>query len=206
MIYLPLGNKSNPSIALQLSKIYELSIYVRVGTSGVAGLADVAHVGLDKHLNVNKIDSSGEENQKSHNKNTENILLYEIRYYDIETRSISVCQQEKYGLQRIRDFNDCYVISIQQRTKKAPSKLRVQEQRKQESNDNPYYKENELIAITREQEVTRNSNTRRTVLICDDEKDILLMFAICLQASYDVLTSKSGEECIKLYLDAKHSG
>jgi DNA-binding response OmpR family regulator len=32
------------------------------------------------------------------------------------------------------------------------------------------------------------------------------MFAICLQASYDVLTAKSGEECIKLYLDAKRSG
>jgi CheY-like chemotaxis protein len=32
------------------------------------------------------------------------------------------------------------------------------------------------------------------------------MFAIGLQASYDVLTAKSGEECIKMYLDAKHSG
>jgi DNA-binding response OmpR family regulator len=32
------------------------------------------------------------------------------------------------------------------------------------------------------------------------------MFAIGLQASYDVLTAKSGEECIKKYLDAKHSG
>ena len=32
------------------------------------------------------------------------------------------------------------------------------------------------------------------------------MFAIALQESYDVLTAKSGEECIKLYLDAKRSG
>jgi CheY-like chemotaxis protein len=32
------------------------------------------------------------------------------------------------------------------------------------------------------------------------------MFTIALQESYDVLTAKSGEECIKLYLDAKRSG
>jgi hypothetical protein len=32
------------------------------------------------------------------------------------------------------------------------------------------------------------------------------MFAVGLQESYDVLTAKSGEECIKKYLDAKHSG
>jgi DNA-binding response OmpR family regulator len=32
------------------------------------------------------------------------------------------------------------------------------------------------------------------------------MFAIHLQESYDVLTAKSGEECIKIYLDAKRSG
>jgi CheY-like chemotaxis protein len=32
------------------------------------------------------------------------------------------------------------------------------------------------------------------------------MFAIGLQASYDVLTAESGEECMKIYLDAKYSG
>jgi DNA-binding response OmpR family regulator len=32
------------------------------------------------------------------------------------------------------------------------------------------------------------------------------MFTIGLQESYDVLTAKSVEECIKKYLDAKHSG
>ena len=43
-------------------------------------------------------------------------------------------------------------------------------------------------------------------MICDDERDLLLMFTIVLQESYDVLTAKSGEECIEKYLDAKHSG
>jgi DNA-binding response OmpR family regulator len=32
------------------------------------------------------------------------------------------------------------------------------------------------------------------------------MFRISLQESYDVLTAKSGEECIKMYLNAKYSG
>jgi CheY-like chemotaxis protein len=32
------------------------------------------------------------------------------------------------------------------------------------------------------------------------------MFAIGLRTRYDVLTAKSGEDCIKMYLDAKHSG
>ena len=32
------------------------------------------------------------------------------------------------------------------------------------------------------------------------------MFAISLQANYNVLTAKTGEECIKKYLDAKNSG
>ena len=32
------------------------------------------------------------------------------------------------------------------------------------------------------------------------------MFAIELQTKYNVLTAKSGEECMKIYLDAKCSG
>ena len=34
-------------------------------------------------------------------------------------------------------------------------------------------------------------------MICDDEKDILLPFAIELQTKYNVLTAESGEQCIK---------
>ena len=52
----------------------------------------------------------------------------------------------------------------------------------------------------------RSDKRKRTVMICDDEKDILLAFSIELQTKYNVLTAKSGEECIKKYLDAKHSG
>ena len=64
--------------------------------------------------------------------------------------------------------------------------LHEQAQRKQERNDIQSYKENENIYLgTSEQEPKR-----RTVLICDDERDLLLMFAIELQTKYNVLTAK----------------
>jgi response regulator RpfG family c-di-GMP phosphodiesterase len=55
-------------------------------------------------------------------------------------------------------------------------------------------------------EQKRRSRSRRTVLICDDERDLLLMFAIELRTKYNVLTAKSGEECIKKYRDTKRLG
>ena len=65
--------------------------------------------------------------------------------------------------------------------------LHEQAQRKQERNIQSY-KANENN-IRNSQQETR----RRTVLICDDERDLLLMFAIELQTKYNVLTAKSGE-------------
>jgi response regulator RpfG family c-di-GMP phosphodiesterase len=52
------------------------------------------------------------------------------------------------------------------------------------------------ISFYKENENTRSSELagrRRTVLICDDQRDLLLMFTIALQESYDVLTAKTGE-------------
>jgi DNA-binding response OmpR family regulator len=37
---------------------------------------------------------------------------------------------------------------------------------------------------------------RRSILVCDDESDLLLMFQIHLQSRYNVLTVVSGRECI----------
>jgi DNA-binding response OmpR family regulator len=37
---------------------------------------------------------------------------------------------------------------------------------------------------------------RRSILVCDDESDLLLMFQIHLQSQYNVLTVVSGRECI----------
>jgi CheY-like chemotaxis protein len=47
---------------------------------------------------------------------------------------------------------------------------------------------------------------RRTVLICDDERDLLLMFAIELETKYNVMTAASGEECIQKYVDERQKG
>jgi CheY-like chemotaxis protein len=37
---------------------------------------------------------------------------------------------------------------------------------------------------------------RRSILVCDDESDLLLMFQIHLESQYNVLTVLSGKECI----------
>ena len=37
---------------------------------------------------------------------------------------------------------------------------------------------------------------RRSILVCDDESDLLLMFQIHLESQYNVLTVLSGRECI----------
>ena len=47
---------------------------------------------------------------------------------------------------------------------------------------------------------------RRTVMICDDERDLLLMFAIELETKYNILTAESGEECIQKYISERHNG
>lgn len=47
---------------------------------------------------------------------------------------------------------------------------------------------------------------RRTVMICDDERDLLLMFSIELETKYNILTAESGEECIQKYVNERHNG
>jgi DNA-binding response OmpR family regulator len=37
---------------------------------------------------------------------------------------------------------------------------------------------------------------RKSILVCDDESDLLLMFQIHLESQYNVLTVVSGRECI----------
>lgn len=40
-----------------------------------------------------------------------------------------------------------------------------------------------------------------TVLVCDDEADLLTMCAAALKKHYNVLTASSGRECIEKYMD-----
>jgi hypothetical protein len=94
------------------------------------------------------------------------------------------CGQERNR----RQSNKWDIISIQQKNE-IFAELHEQAERMQGSN----------ILNYNENENTRTSEQaeRRRVLICDDERDLLLMFTIALQESYDVLTAKTGEECIK---------
>ena len=42
---------------------------------------------------------------------------------------------------------------------------------------------------------------RPTVLICDDEPDLLAMYAVALKKHYNVLTASSGKACIEKYME-----
>ena len=47
-------------------------------------------------------------------------------------------------------------------------------------------------------------STHKTILVCDDETDLLLMFRIYLESQYEVLTVDSGQSCIDTILDHKN--
>jgi DNA-binding response OmpR family regulator len=42
---------------------------------------------------------------------------------------------------------------------------------------------------------------RSTVLICDDEADLLAMYAAALKKRYNVLTASSGKGCVEKYME-----
>jgi CheY-like chemotaxis protein len=45
---------------------------------------------------------------------------------------------------------------------------------------------------------------RKTILVCDDETDLLLMFRIHLESRYNVLTVDSGKACIDKLIERKN--
>ncbi|MDQ4101802.1 MAG: response regulator [Thermoproteota archaeon] len=50
------------------------------------------------------------------------------------------------------------------------------------------------------------SDPRKTVMICDDEADILHLFRHTLESTYNILIVDSGKECIEKFLEEKHKG
>lgn len=50
------------------------------------------------------------------------------------------------------------------------------------------------------------SDSRKTVMICDDEADLLQLFRYTLELTYDVLVADSGKECIEKFLEEKRKG
>jgi|SRR5215218_3989909 CheY-like chemotaxis protein len=49
-------------------------------------------------------------------------------------------------------------------------------------------------------------SNRKTVMICDDEVDVLHLFKYALEPTYDVLVVDSGKDCIEKFIEEKHKG
>ncbi len=47
---------------------------------------------------------------------------------------------------------------------------------------------------------------RKTVMICDDEVDLLYLFRSALEPSYDVLAVESGRGCIEKFIEERQKG
>jgi CheY-like chemotaxis protein len=47
---------------------------------------------------------------------------------------------------------------------------------------------------------------KKTVMICDDERDVLLFFKVALESEYNVILVDSGEDCIDKYIEEKSLG
>jgi CheY-like chemotaxis protein len=47
---------------------------------------------------------------------------------------------------------------------------------------------------------------KKTILICEDEPDLLQLFELILKSKYDVISVNSGEACIAMYIKEKNIG
>ncbi len=46
----------------------------------------------------------------------------------------------------------------------------------------------------------------KTVMICDDEVDLLFLFKSVLEPTYHVIAVESGRDCIEKFIEEKHNG
>jgi CheY-like chemotaxis protein len=47
---------------------------------------------------------------------------------------------------------------------------------------------------------------KKTIMICDDEQDVLLFYKVALESWYNVILVGSGEDCINKYKEEKSCG
>jgi CheY-like chemotaxis protein len=47
---------------------------------------------------------------------------------------------------------------------------------------------------------------RKTVMVCDDEADLLYLFRSALESAYNVVAAESGKSCIEKFVEAKQKG
>lgn len=53
---------------------------------------------------------------------------------------------------------------------------------------------------------TMGKQQSKTIMICDDEEDVLLIYKRILGTTYNVITASSGEECLVTYAEEKRKG
>ena len=47
---------------------------------------------------------------------------------------------------------------------------------------------------------------KTTIMVCDDEPDVLLSFELILESKYNIIPVSSGEECIEKYIEEINRG
>ena len=47
---------------------------------------------------------------------------------------------------------------------------------------------------------------KKTVIVCDDEQDLLLVFGLALESKYNVILVSSGQNCIDKFIEEKNLG
>jgi len=47
---------------------------------------------------------------------------------------------------------------------------------------------------------------KKTIMVCDDEQDLLQVFGLALETEYNVILANSGENCIEKFTEEKSRG
>jgi CheY-like chemotaxis protein len=53
---------------------------------------------------------------------------------------------------------------------------------------------------------TNLSEAKKTIMICDDEQDLLQVFELALESKYNVILVSSGKECMDKFIEEKNRG
>jgi response regulator RpfG family c-di-GMP phosphodiesterase len=53
---------------------------------------------------------------------------------------------------------------------------------------------------------SNNEIIKKTIMICDDEPDVLISFELLLQSKYDIIMVESGEKCVEKYIEEINRG
>jgi CheY-like chemotaxis protein len=53
---------------------------------------------------------------------------------------------------------------------------------------------------------SNHERKKKTIMICDNEQDVLQLFGLVLESRYNVITVDSGEECIEKYTEETRRG